>query len=58
MGLPKGGAVMMSIRAARTVPLMAVFGAPLSLAFFTSRVRWSQPVSAIHRGAVGGEPWG
>lgn len=48
---------MISIRAVRTVPLMAVFGAPLSLVFRGSRARWSQPVSATHGGAVGAGPW-
>jgi hypothetical protein len=49
--------VRTSIRAARTVPLVAVFGAPLSFAFLNSRARWNQPVSATHRGAVGDERW-
>ncbi len=47
-----------SIRAARTMPLAAAFGAPLWFAFGDSRARWNQPVSATHRGAVGDEPWG
>jgi hypothetical protein len=49
---------MMSIRAARAVPMVTVVGAPLSSALVDSRARWNQPVSATRRGAVGDEPWG
>jgi hypothetical protein len=49
---------MSSIRAARTVSLVAVVGAPLSSALLDSFVRWNQPASATGRGAVGDEPWG
>lgn len=48
---------MVSIRAARTVSLVAVVGAPLSFALLDFRPWWNQPLSAVHRGAVGGEPW-
>jgi hypothetical protein len=49
--------VRTSIRAAHTVPLLAVVGAPLSFASLNSRARRNQPVSATHGGAVGDERW-
>jgi hypothetical protein len=49
---------MSPIRAARTVSLVAMVGAPLSSALLDSRARWNQPASATRRGAVGDQPWG
>jgi hypothetical protein len=49
---------MPSVRAARTVPMVAVVGAPLSFALLDSRTRWNKPVSATRRDAVGRGPWG
>jgi hypothetical protein len=47
---------MVSVRATRTASLVAVVGAPLSFVLLDSRAWWNQPLSAVHRGAVG-EPW-
>jgi hypothetical protein len=48
---------MVSIRAARTVSLGAVVGAPLLSALLDCRAWWNPPLLAVHPGAVGGEPW-